>query len=77
MGLLSVMGIRSVCKLANRIKNGVSLNGEDPKQIVKKFKDSKDIPKFFQDHGATEGTIFSNNQEISPDMVIPIFNFSF
>ena len=78
-GVLSATGIRSVWKMASRMKSGLSLNSEDPKQILKKFNISKDIPQLYENHGATEGTIFdkNNNQELSKDQIIPIFNFSF
>ena len=78
-GVLSATGIRSVWKMASRIKSGLSLNTEDPKQILKKFNISKDIPQLYENHGATQGTIFdkNNNQELSEDQIIPIFNFGF
>lgn len=78
-GVLSATGIRSVWKMAARMKSGLSLNTEDPKQILKKFNISKDIPQLYENHEATQGTIFdkNNNQELSGDQIIPIFNFSF
>ena len=78
-GVLSATGIRSVWKMASRIKSGLSLNTEDQKQILKKFNISKDIPQLYENHGATQGTIFdkNNNQELSEDQIIPIFNFGF
>ena len=78
-GVLSATGIRSVWKMASRIKSGLSLNSEDPKQILKKFNISKDIPQLYENHEATQGTIFdkNTNQELSANQIIPIFNFSF
>lgn len=78
-GVLSATGIRSVWKMAARLKSGLSLNSEDPKQILKKFNISKDIPQLYENHEATQGTIFdkNNNQELSANQIVPIFNFSF
>lgn len=78
-GVLSATGIRSVWKMAARLKSGLSLNSEDPKQILKKFNISKDIPQLYENHEATQGTIFdkNTNQELSANQIIPIFNFGF
>ena len=78
MGLLGATGIRSMWKLGARIKNGISLNSEDKKQISAKLNASNDIVKYFTDKKATDGTFLENGEnnlkEVTP---IAIFNFAF
>lgn len=85
MGAISAVGLRSVYKIASRIKNGMSLNSEDPKFIKQKLNASKDIPNYYTSNDADAQTVFERDGDNTQNEVnkvkdvtpIPIFNFSF
>ena len=76
MGIYSATGLRSIHKAAARLVNGMSLNTEDPKEILKKLKSNATIKEKFEEAQATENTIFSE-EKIKYPQPIPVFNFAF
>ena len=78
MGALSAVGLRSMWKMAARLKTGLSLNSEDPKKIKEKLKASQDIPTLYKSLDATAGTIYQQDKPNFDNVqIIPLFNFSF
>ena len=78
MGTLSAVGLRSIWKMAARLKTGLSLNSEDPKKIKEKLKASQDIPTLYKSLDATAGTIYQQDKPNFDNVqIIPLFNFSF
>jgi hypothetical protein len=78
MGALSAVGLRSMWKMAARLKTGLSLNSEDPKKIKEKLKASQDIPNLYKSLDATAGTIYQQDKPNFDNVqIIPLFNFSF
>lgn len=78
MGAISAVGLRSVYKFAARLKNGMSLNSEDPKKIVSRIKSMEDLQKFFVNNQSEAQTLYSDGKNNSSQTKpVAIFNFSF